>query len=299
MESEVGPWAQDKLGRLGKYLGAYTTILRKQSWCRGYVYVDAFAGSGRHRVRQSRSSTVGSVPNLLLDLVSDSQEDRGQQRYIAGSPRVALEIEHPFSWYVFIEKDVERAANLRQLETEFGETRKVVVRSQDCNSYLLERIVENPKIDWKQWRGVVFLDPFGMQVPWSTIEALGRTQAIEVFLNLPVGMAIQRLLLRSGKFTKRQRERLDEHFGSSEWYDILYRTEEDLFGEEDIVKAEGSGKAIVDWYRKRLVECFGYASKAALIRNTKGGHLYYLMLATPNKFGLKIANDILSAGETV
>jgi hypothetical protein len=40
-------------------------------------------------------------------------------------------------------------------------------------------------------------------------------------------------------------------------------------------------------------------SKAALIRNTRGGHLYYLLLASHNGIGVKIANPILSAGEVV
>ena len=41
---------------------------------------------------------------------------------------------------------------------------------------------------------MVFLDPFGMQVPWSTIEALAKTKAMELIINFPLGMAIQRLL---------------------------------------------------------------------------------------------------------
>lgn len=299
MESEVGPWARDKLVRLGKYLGAYATIMQKQSWCQGYVYVDAFAGPGRHKVRQRRSSTAENRQVPLFDFASEDQEDSDQQEYIAGSPRVALEIEPPFTWYVFIEKEPDRITLLNQLRDEFKEKRRVVVCENDCNQYLLDKIVNNPKIDWRKWRGVVFLDPFGMQVPWSTIEALGKTRAIEIFLNLPVGMAIQRLLPRSGKFKEERRKRLDEYFGSPEWYDLLYRTEEDLFGEKKIFKARESGMEIVDWYRRRLITCFGHVSQAALIRNTKGGHLYYLMLATPNKTASKIVDHILSAGETV
>lgn len=44
-----------KLERLRKYLSEYTKILRNQSWVLGYVYVDAFAGSGRVRVRPTQS----------------------------------------------------------------------------------------------------------------------------------------------------------------------------------------------------------------------------------------------------
>jgi three-Cys-motif partner protein len=117
-----------------------------------------------------------------------------------------------------------------------------------------------------------------MQVPWTTLEALARTRAIEVFLNFPVGMAIQRLLLRNAQFSQKQRQKLDSYFGSPEWYDVLYRVEPNFFGEAP-VKVDESGRALVNWYRDRLQKVFRHASKAALIRNTKGGHLYYLLLA--------------------
>ena len=56
-ESVVGPWAQDKLDRLRKYLHAYTSIMKEQKWCKGYYYIDAFAGPGHHEVRK-RKTTV-------------------------------------------------------------------------------------------------------------------------------------------------------------------------------------------------------------------------------------------------
>jgi three-Cys-motif partner protein len=164
---------------------------------------------------------------------------------------------------------------------------------------LKDRVARNPKVDWHRNRAIVFLDPFGMQVPWSTIELLAATKAIEVFINFPEAMAIQRLLLRSGEFTAAERKRLDEYFGSSEWYNVLYKEHPTLFGDTAIEKVEKPGLPLVRWYRKRLEKAFGYASKAALIRNTKNKPLYYLLLATPNKTGVKIANHILSAGEYI
>ena len=299
-DSEVGPWARDKLERLRKYLNAYTTIMRKQQWCQGYVYVDAFAGPGRHRLRKREPEASGaSVQAVLIEVSRHAQDAHEQREFVAGSPRVALEIEHPFTWYVFIEKSADRIKRLWQLQKEFGETRNIVIRRNDCNRYLLHRLIEHPKVDWSRWRALVFLDPFGMQVPWSTIEALGRTRAIEILLNLPVGMAIQRLLLRSGRFTARQRRKLDGYFGSPDWYEVLYRKEPDLFGEENPIKVDASGKALLEWYRRRLCKVFGYVSKACLIRNTRGGHLYYLLLASPNPTGARIASDILGAGEKV
>jgi three-Cys-motif partner protein len=174
------------------------------------------------------------------------------------------------------------------------------VRQDDCNKYLCEKIAGNKQLDWKTNRAVIFLDPFGMQVGWPTIAELAKTKAIEIFLNFPVGMAIQRLLLRRPEqFTATQRRKLDDYFGSPEWFDALYPKTRTLFEDDAQEKTNASGDALLQWYRGRLGTLFAHVSKAALVRNTRGGHLYYLLLASPNKTGVKIANEILSAGEVV
>jgi three-Cys-motif partner protein len=295
-KNTVGPWAKDKLDRLGKYLAAYTKIMRKREWCEGFHYFDAFAGPGQHEVRKKKG--IPAVQAALLEMANFGQEQEEQIAFLKGSPRVALELEHPFSSYVFIDMDPDRVRSLESLKKEYV-NRRIVIRSGDCNRYLLEKVAQNPGVNWRKHRAVVFLDPFGMQVEWSTIEALASTKAIEVFLNFPVGMAIQRLLHRNpADFDQRQREKLDRYFGSPDWYGAIYRPTTTLFGDKD-QKICKSGEALVRWYRDRLKGAFGHASRAALIRNTTGGHLYYLLLASPNATGVKIANNILSAGEYV
>jgi three-Cys-motif partner protein len=298
--SVVGPWARDKLERLRKYLAAYTTIMKDQRWCKDYHYVDAFAGPGEHTVRQNATDKRHATQQALLDVSSYGAEHEEQQQFLAGSPRVALDLQHPFANYVFIERSPDRVAALEQLKAEYAGSRNIVIRQEDCTKYLKGRVAENPRIDWAKNRALVFLDPFGMQVGWETIAVLATTKAIEIFLNFPVGMAIQRLLLRQPEnFTEAQRRRLDEYFGSPDWKDVLYRRHRTLFGDDAQEKIDASGAALLKWYRDRLRTIFSHVSKAALIRNTRGGHLYYLLLASHNKNGVKIANDILSAGEAV
>jgi three-Cys-motif partner protein len=297
-KSAVGEWAKEKLDRLGKYLSAYTTIMRKRRWCRGYYYVDAFAGTGKHELRSRPPKS--NVRNLLFNVASFGQRQEEQELFVAGSPRVALDIKHPFTGYIFIERSPARIAALKSLQEEYGDSRRIYIRQTDCNKYLRDQIVSNPQIDWTKHRALVFLDPFGMQVPWSTLESLGGTKAIEIFLNFPVPMAIQRLLPRDPeKLTAERRKMLDEYFGSPDWFNIIYRSRTTLFGEDAEEKAEQSTKRLLKWYRDRLRKAFGHVSKAALIRNTRKGHLYYLLLASPNPTGVKIANDVLSAGEIV
>lgn len=298
-ESVVGPWAKDKLDRLGKYLNAYTTVMKDRRWCNGYHYIDAFAGPGDHELRAKKTDRRHGAKQSLLDVSSfGSEEEEQQKQFLAGSPRVALGIEFPFTNYVFIERSVDRIESLNRIKLEYEKKgRRIHIRKMDCTKYLEDLI---PKINWKTNRALVFLDPFGMQVEWRTIELLAATEGIEIFLNFPVGMAIQRLMPRNPRnFTPSQRLRLDRYFGSPDWIDELYPEQATLFGCDDRQKVMESGAALLRWYRGRLRGPFPHVSKAALIRNTRGAHLYYLLLASHHKLGVKIANEILSAGETI
>ncbi|MGH7839322.1 MAG: three-Cys-motif partner protein TcmP [Candidatus Binataceae bacterium] len=194
---QVGPWAREKLKRLEKYLSAYTKILSRQSWLKGFIYIDAFAGAGRSLVRRVRSENASGA---LLELGREFRGNTEVAEILHGSPRVALDVEPPFTHYVFLDLDPSRLQFLRAVEVEYRDRRKIYIREEDCNDYLRD-LIENGRTDWKKWRGVVFLDPFGMQVPWKTIALLAQTKALEVFLNFPVGMAIQRLLRRDAKLS--------------------------------------------------------------------------------------------------
>jgi len=65
-DGTVGPWAREKLDCLGKYLRAYTTILQKRSWCKAFIYIDVFAGSGGAPIRQYKNQN--SDQNMFLDV---------------------------------------------------------------------------------------------------------------------------------------------------------------------------------------------------------------------------------------
>ena len=288
---DVGPWAQEKLECLRKYLHAYTTILSKQPWPKGYFYIDAFAGPGTLKIR--RQKTDDHAQKLLLEGSAHVEQDPGEAEYISGSPRIALELENPFTDYVFIEIDRKRLKQLEALKKDYeSANQRIYLRKRDCNDYLRKLLGKTP---WTEWRGVVFLDPFGMQVPWDTIAEIGKTKAIEIFINFPVGMAIQRLLKRSGQFTSKERSKLDQYFGTDEWYDLLYERDHGLFG-ENTTKRQNSGDVLVKWYRERLKKVFGHVSTAREIQNTRGRPLYYLIFAGPNKTGAKIAEDVLRQG---
>jgi rhodanese-related sulfurtransferase len=68
-------------------------------------------------------------------------------------------------------------------------------------------------MDWQEWRTVPFLDPYGMQVEWQTLEAIAQTRAIDLWLLVPLGIAINRMLPNSGEVPLPWQRRLDVFFG--------------------------------------------------------------------------------------
>jgi three-Cys-motif partner protein len=289
-EITVGPWAKEKLDALGRYLSFYTTVLKNQGhWLRGTIFVDAFAGPGLSRVRTK--GNTAEAPGLFGP---DPDSDTAEIEFLKGSPRVALDIATPFTSYIFIERDPERILELTTLKAQYAAKRAITVRQGDANGALQEWLASG--IDWKHHRAVVFLDPFGMQVPWPTIEILAKTRAVEVIINFPLGMAIQRLLTKSGKIPQGWQISLDTFFGSEDWRQLTYQKSFDLLG-PTLNKVSDSGMKLLEWYRGRLRSTFGHVSTARLIKSTRGNPLYYLIWAGPHEKGLAGAEHILKKGE--
>ena len=284
-ENTVGPWAAQKLDALEDYLRYYNTALKKQNFKR--IYIDAFAGSPISRLRGKETI---SDPVTFFEETEDSE---AQQQFILGSPFRALQLPNGFHHYYFFDLDESRAQTLNDL---CKEVENVTVRVGDCNPLIqgLATELSNPNV-----RGVAFLDPYGAHLEWETIRALAATSTMEVIINFPVAMAINRLITRSGDVPDNWSDQLNRCFGTEEWREIAYHVSKDLFGEEIVEKQGSVPNRLLDLYMRRLRDLFSYVATPRLIRNTKGAPLYYLIWAGPNKLGLKGADHILRQGEIV
>jgi three-Cys-motif partner protein len=183
-EAFGGPWTQDKLARLQAYLVEYTKILKKQTWAET-VYVDAFAGTG---VIPPKATKIEATP-------PDAPSEPEVANFIIGSTRVALSVEPPFGHYLFVELSPKKAQELEALKVEFPHLKdRIQVEKAEANEYLTEWIKQT---NWKSTRAVVFLDPCGMQVEWRLLEALGKTKAVDLWLLVPIGMGVNRMLMQN------------------------------------------------------------------------------------------------------
>lgn len=139
-----------------------------------------------------------------------------------------------------------------------------------------------------------------MQIEWPTIEAIAATKGIDLWLLFPMGVAVNRMLVRDGKIPEQWRKQLDKLFGTADWYNAFYapaRTPQ-LFGDDAGLEKTATFESIVEYFLKRLRTIFaGVATTPALLKNSKGNPLYALFFAAGNPKGavpaVKIANDIL------
>jgi three-Cys-motif partner protein len=287
-ENTVGPWARQKLDGLEAYLNGYTTALKKQSF--KTVYIDAFAGAGKSRIRDAWSGSDDEDISLFDD---DFFQSRAE--FIEGSPVRALSLTNNFSEHYFFDLDPQRAEVLERLNVEFP-AQKISVQVGDANQMIQSQI---SRISQGSTRGVAFLDPYGPHLDWATVACLAETKKFEVLINFPLGMAINRLITRSGIIPDKWREDLNCCFGTTEWESRSYREQFDLFGDKQKQKADNAGAALLELYCQNLEKIFSHVSRPSVVRNTRGVPIYYMIWAGPHPLGYKIAEHVLALGEKV
>ncbi|MCL5958890.1 MAG: three-Cys-motif partner protein TcmP [Chloroflexi bacterium] len=266
-DKTIRPWSRDKLELLAKYLHAYTTIMKRQKarWLRSYSYIDAFASVGQYA-------------------------DPDSQEYVDGSPVVALRCDPPFDDFWFIELSADRLQSLRQrVESDFPD-RCVYFRQGDANTILQQEVAR--RITYASGRrGFVFLDPYGLEVDFKTVEFLSKTKALDLFINFSV-MGVTRMLDRHDSPDPRTTARLNRVMGNIGWTDEIYVKQPTLFGDEHSYRGRLDPHRLADRYCTELRQLFPHVSEPVLMRNSRGAPLYALLLASHNKTAVRITNDI-------
>lgn len=287
-----GPWTELKLEMVKNYLDAYSQALKKQQF--GKIYIDAFAGTGYREMVADEQST----PVLWEEAEAEAN------RIFAGSAKLSLQVEPPFNQYIFIEKSAKRLSDLKGLRDTHSElAHRVEIRQDDANHAIPELC---QSIDWRKHRAVMFLDPYGMAVEWSTMEAIARTRAIDVWILFPVGIGVNRLLPdHSSEIPSSWRALLDRVFGTPEWQNAFYKTDVQglLFPEEttEMIKVGEPIQAIAQYYQERLASIFPQVtSSPRFLLNKRHSPLFLLTFAVASKnpkaqkLALRISHHILT-----
>lgn len=274
-----GNWTEQKLAMLEKYLNAYVTVMKKQSFFTK-MYIDAFAGTG---YREETGSSVFDDGGLFGDAPSSDDDDA--KGYLDGSARIALKVEPGFDEYHFIERSPEKCGELEKLKLQFpGKAPAIHCHNAEANAYIQDICRQGRKF-WSTHRAVLFLDPFGMNVDWITLEAVAATSSIDVWILFPLSMGVSRLLENKGNISEPRAQRLTKMLGTEEWRTAFYekKAKTTLFGEGvDTIKKADYG-LIGDFFIKRLQTIFPNVSESPLyLYNSKRNPLFMLCFAAGN-----------------
>jgi three-Cys-motif partner protein len=259
----VGYWTEIKLNIVKEYANAYSKIMSKQGHIRYYAYIDAFAGAGTLKSKES-----------------------GEE--IDGSTSMMLKIQPGFSHYHLIEMNPQRAERLRQLTNERDD---VTIYEGDSNTVLINEVF--PDCRYENFRrALCLLDPYELNPKWEVASTAGHMKSIDIFLNFMI-MDANRNVLWSNPDTvpSAQIERMNEFWGDDSWREIAYKLRPGLFGN---MREKATNQDIIRAYQDRLkdVAGFKYVPDPIPMRNSRGVAIYYLFFASHNETGAKIARSI-------
>lgn len=262
---EIGEWSEIKLEIITEYAKAYSKILSAQKTVElHHVYIDAFAGAGRHLSR----ATGELVP---------------------GSPLNALMVQPPFREFYLIDIAQEKTDYLRDL---VGARPDVHIYQGDCNEVLIREVF--PHVQYAQFRrGLCVLDPYGLHLEWRVIAMAGHLGTLDVFLNFPVQDMNRNVFWRNPEAVDAsQIERMNRFWGDDSWRRVVYQSDWNLFK----VPEKEPNEVVAEAFRRRLREVAGFehVPEPRPMKNSRGATVYYLFFASPNKTAEKIARQVLS-----
>lgn len=273
-----GAWTLRKLDIFGNYISAYRTIFDKNERARYLktIYVDAFAGSGSF------------IPNTKID---NGDLTESTQALVDGSTRIALNHTPGFDEYVFVELNKVKAQALEELRGEFPHhADKIKVERGDANDVLTRFCSDR---DWQKTRAVVFLDPFGMQVDWNVVEALGATKAVDLWYLFPIG-TMNRLLTKDGQRPDAWSDKLTKILGTPDWETAFYAPlpQQGLFSEQVEHGKNANWDSMSAFVVERLAQAFGSVVQPILLKNSQNTPLFMLCFACANLKGAEVASRI-------
>lgn len=283
-----GKWTKRKLQALQNYMNAYMTLMKDKpspAYPFRKIYFDAFCGSGG-RLMDEAPILEGQQIDAVLET----------------SPRSALAVKPPFDSYLFCDYNKSALKMLREvLKKEGFDLTNCSFVSGDAN----EEIVRFCRgTDWRSTRAVMFLDPYGLQVKWSTLEAIAATKGIDLWYLFPAGLGPLRMTPRSGDVPKEWARKLTTIWGDDSWEAVAYERkveDADLFGMSlERIDKVGNAEDFERAFIGRLKSIFGgVASTGLRLYNSRGSHMFSLLFACANdrpqayKPALKIANHII------
>jgi len=240
------PWTLKKLEFLKRYLPAFVNATQKAL---SRHYVDGFAGSGYNR------RTDGSL--------------------VEGSPLLAIQ-HTQFTSFFFVEKGRRSYAELeRNLRERNPSLSGIHLYRGDFNLFvgnILQQIHSRAPT-------LFFLDPFGLELRWATVEKIARREKADIFILISSGGA--------NRAKQNHPQTLDDFFGDASWRTIQQKVGQSWF------------EAFTEAYRDQMRRLGLHGTELVTVaRNRNNAPMHVLAFHAKKDIALKIANSVFNNIET-
>jgi three-Cys-motif partner protein len=270
-QSFGGAWTETKLEIVSAYAKSFQTALKNkpfETW-----YIDPFAGSGER------------VETRLGGGLLEGRMIEKEEVAFSGSARRALDVTPPFHHYRFADTKPSNVEALRRLLPEYP-GRDIQIWPGDGNESVRQILTAAPwtahRDGWKQ-RGIVFLDPYGMDVAWETLERIAGTERLDVWFLFAAKAVRQQLGPSLDRVDEGKAAALDRFFGEPGWRQEFFRpvgTQMGLFdGESGRSETVVNLRAIGEYARRRFGQAFCWVSvpKSLTVNNVPDYFQLYCM----------------------
>jgi len=238
-----------KLNFLKYYLPKCTATISTD--CSRSYYVDAFASSGKNRLRNSG-------------------------RILEGSPLIALQTEPAFTNYIFIESNGWYYYQLLENIASHHDRLDIQSFFDDCNKLLpdvLARIPPNSPL-------FVFFDPEGIQeLLWVTVEEVAKRSNAHLIVTFSC-MGVARCCQK-----RQDEDALDRFYGTRRWRDIASKRKLGKLSPEE------ARDAFLHLYKMQLRKYFKYVDDVLFAETEDHKPLYYVIVATRDESVFEIGRQ--------
>lgn len=249
----AGSWARDKLSFVELYSPALGHVVKKK-WERWY-YVDGLAGPGVNYIPQEGDALVW------------------------GSPLIALHADPAFQRCLMLELD---RSNFEALQKRTWDHQpRAVVEQGDVNTHLLPMMAEHIVGRERRHPMLVVLDPQGLEVHFSTIEAISRFRTYQMRAEMLILFPAVGLARAAGAYPHQPASgrTLDLFWGDDRWKTLL-----------GIPSPGAARRAALDLFLGKLHDLgYDHAFSAAVKKNgNRGPVMYWMVFATDSPTGARI-----------
>lgn len=270
-----GDWTELKLEAISAYSKFFTGAIggKFDVW-----YVDPFAGTGERTAKEEIGGIFDDAPISTIE------------KQYPGSAARALALTPPFHHLRFGDAKKRHVKALQAL-VELYPDRDAQVLAGDANEFI-QNLFSQP--EWRERdrsgvrrRALVFLDPYGMEVKWKTLQVLAASQKADVWFLANLKAAVQQLCHKHEKLSEEKRNALTEYFGTDQWEERFYdikQDEEDMFGSLfNRSQRQANKQDIAEFHRECLAGLFCYVSSPLPIAvgSTEDYFLLYCMSNNP------------------